>query len=123
MKKKRSLFGLISAVLSAVLVIYIYTRLSSMSEAAAEADTLARLGYKLEMAVARKFLIRAVLGVIFAFIGYFARVKWAYAAGCVLIILAILKLPSVPVVLVIGIPVAALMLAAFVIEHVLHRKG
>lgn len=122
MKKKRSLFGLIAAVLSAVLVIYIYTRLSSMSEAVAEADTLARLGYRLEMHIVRKFLVRAVLGVIFAFIGYFARVKWAYVAGCALIILAILKLPSVPVLLVIGVLVAALMLAAFVIDHVIQRK-
>ena len=122
MKKKGSLFGLIAAVLSAVLVIYIYTRLSSMSEAVAEADTLARLGYRLEMHIVRKFLVRAVLGVIFAFIGYFARVKWAYVAGCALIILAILKLPSVPVLLVIGVLVAALMLAAFVIDHVIQRK-
>ena len=122
MKKKRSLFGLITAVLSAVLVIFIYTRLSSMSEAVAEADTLARLGYRLEMHIVRKFLVRAVLGVVFAFIGYFARVKWAYVAGCALIILAILKLPSVPVLLVIGILIAALMLAAFVIDHVIQRK-
>ena len=122
MKKKRSLFGLISAVLSAALVIFIYLRLSSLSAAAAEEGAWAKLGYEAGMILLRKFLIRAVLGVLFAFIGYFARVKWAYLVGCILIILALVKLPPIAGILVAGILIPILMLAAFIVDHIIQRN-
>ena len=78
-KKKRSLFGLIVAILVALDAVLMYSNMSSV--VSSQSSGAAMLGAALGAQLVRPFMTCAIISAIAALVGFFGRWKWGYLAG------------------------------------------
>ena len=111
--KKRSIFGLIVAFLTALEVIYMYVRMYAM---ASSSEGMVALGAVLGIVLIRPYLLCAAISGVVDCVAFLARIKWLYLIGALVMLVGIFQLPAI-----IGIPaepiiLIVLMVVAFVID-------
>lgn len=119
-KKKRSAFGLVVAILVTFDAILMYSNVSNT--VSSQTSGAASLGAALGASLIRPFLTCAFLSAVAALIGFFARWKWGYLVGTIVMIVGILQLPAI-----VGIPtepaiLTILLFVAFLIDHIKQKK-
>ena len=121
MKKPRSVFGLLVALLVALDTVYAASTLGSAINSASSGA--AALGAAIGSRLIQPYLTMLFLGAAAALIGYFARFKWGYIIAAVLIVAGILQLPAIvgfpsdPVIMVV------LLIIAFIVTGRKEKKA
>lgn len=120
-QKNRSIFGLIIGILAALDTFLMYSNINNMVSSSTT-DGAYALGLAIGARLIQPFLTFALLSAVACLIGFFARFKWGYLTGAVLMAIGILQLPAI-----VGVPtepaiLAVLMFVAFVIDNYKQNK-